>query len=86
MTSTSSRIPPESQQHEDTQDLDHVSARQKTIFCQMFEKLETKDGYLSGGRAAALLRKTGLPQETLAKIWALSDHDQDGRLSMTVCS
>ncbi|CAM9346060.1 unnamed protein product [Ectocarpus fasciculatus] len=50
-------------------------------YAKIFEKLDTEDGYLSGKRAVVLLRKSGAPQETLAKVWALADSDGDGRLS-----
>ncbi|CAM9393497.1 unnamed protein product [Ectocarpus sp. 12 AP-2014] len=51
-------------------------------YAKIFEKLDTEDGYLSGKRAVVLLRKSGVPQETLSKVWALADSDVDGRLSL----
>ncbi|CAM9979057.1 unnamed protein product [Pylaiella littoralis] len=46
----------------------------------MFQKLGAEDRYLNGKRAVVLLGKSGLPQETLAKVWTLADSDCDGRL------
>eukprot|EP00903_Cladosiphon_okamuranus_P012772 g11939.t2 len=43
----------------------------------MFQKLTT-DGYLGGKRAVGLLGKSGLPQQTLARVWTLADGDADG--------
>ncbi|XP_071543654.1 intersectin-1-like isoform X12 [Panulirus ornatus] len=40
-----------------------------------------KTGYLSGVQARNILIQSHLPQQTLAQIWALSDVDNDGRLS-----
>lgn len=53
-------------------------------YANIFEKLDTEDGYLSGKRAVVLLRKSGVPQETLSKVWALADSDVDGKLSLKV--
>lgn len=55
-----------------------------TKYAEMFAKMDTEDGYLSGKRAGGLLRKSGLPREVLARVWALSDEDSDGRLSFEV--
>lgn len=41
----------------------------------------TKSGFLSGVQARNILMGTGLPQQILATVWALSDLDSDGRLS-----
>jgi len=47
-----------------------------------FASLDTaRTGFLSGAQAAPLLSKSGLPKETLSRIWGLSDADRDGRLS-----
>lgn len=61
-----------------------VSLQNGAKYAQMFASVGTEGGYLDGGRAAHLLSKCGLPQETLAKIWAVSDEDADGRLSIQV--
>mmetsp|Transcript_16381 Transcript_16381/g.50111 ORF Transcript_16381/g.50111 Transcript_16381/m.50111 type:complete len:1008 (-) Transcript_16381:147-3170(-) len=48
-----------------------------------FAKLDTvHSGFLSGGQAASLLSKSGLPKEVLSKIWGMSDMDKDGQLSL----
>lgn len=60
-----------------------ISKREQTKSEEMFQKLST-DGYLAGKRAVVLLGKSGLPQQTLARVWALADSDADGRLSMKV--
>jgi len=38
-------------------------------------------GVLAGVQARNILLQSGLPQNVLAQIWSLSDHDKDGRLS-----
>ena len=37
--------------------------------------------YVLGMQARHIMNGTGLPQTTLAKIWQLSDIDNDGKLS-----
>ncbi|CAN0474757.1 unnamed protein product, partial [Ascophyllum nodosum] len=59
-----------------------MSAEEKANYSNIFRKVKTNDGYLSGRNAVLLLRKSGLPQETLARVWALADEDTDGRLSV----
>lgn len=59
-----------------------LSAKDEAKYRQMFHMLSIEDGHLSGKRAALLFRKSGLSQETLAKVWALADSDLDGRLSL----
>ena len=61
-----------------------MSAEEKANYSNIFRKVKTNDGYLSGRNAVLLLRKSGLPQETLARVWALADEDTDGRLSVEV--
>jgi len=58
-----------------------ISKSQESTYAKMFEKVGS-EGFLSGKKAAGLLGKSGLEQETLAKIWTLADSDLDGRLSM----
>uniref|UniRef100_A0A0K2SY41 Uncharacterized protein n=1 Tax=Lepeophtheirus salmonis TaxID=72036 RepID=A0A0K2SY41_LEPSM len=41
-----------------------------------------RTGFLAGVPARNILLRSGLPQNTLAQIWALSDADNDGRLSL----
>jgi hypothetical protein len=43
-------------------------------------------GFLAGAQARNVLFQSGLPQNILAQIWALSDCDGDGRLGMEVRS
>merc|ERR1712223_1407097 len=40
-----------------------------------------RTGFLAGVQARNILLQSGLPQNVLAQIWALSDIDNDGRLS-----
>lgn len=68
----------------DIEDSYRISVHEEASYSNMFRKLDTQDDFLSGKRAVHLLRKSGLPQETLAKVWALSDQDLDGRLSLKV--
>jgi len=39
-------------------------------------------GLLSGAEARPVLMASGLPQVVLKKVWALADHDKDGRLTV----
>lgn len=41
-----------------------------------------RSGFLTGTQARGILIQSGLPQQTLAGIWNLSDTDKDGRLSL----
>lgn len=66
------------------EDPHRISAQEEAKYEQMFQKLGAEDGYLNGKRAVTLLGKSGLRQETLAKVWALADSDFDGRLSVKV--
>jgi len=51
-------------------------------YTQMFNTHDRmKTGFLTGVQARNILLETGLPQNILAQVWALSDLDSDGRLS-----
>lgn len=41
---------------------------------------KSRTGFLTGTQARGILLQTNVPQNVLAKIWALSDRDSDGRL------
>jgi hypothetical protein len=41
---------------------------------------KTRTGFLTGTQARGILLQTNVPHAILAKIWALSDRDSDGRL------
>ncbi|KAK3893529.1 hypothetical protein Pcinc_002655 [Petrolisthes cinctipes] len=59
-----------------------VPQASKLKFTQVFNMSDrTKSGYLSGVQARNILIQSHLPQQALAQIWALSDVDNDGRLS-----
>ncbi|XP_045103346.1 intersectin-2-like isoform X19 [Portunus trituberculatus] len=59
-----------------------VPQASKLKFTQVFNMSDrTKSGYLSGVQARNILIQSHLPQQILAQIWALSDVDNDGRLS-----
>jgi hypothetical protein len=52
-------------------------------YIQVFQSNDTgSTGFLNGMQAKNILLQTGLPPATLAKVWSLSDVDQDGRLSL----
>lgn len=72
----------ESSKNEEPDDPYRISSSEETRYMALFQKLDTENGYLSARRAVLVFRKSGLPQETLSKIWALSDQDADGRLSV----
>lgn len=53
----------------------------KLKYTQLFNTTDrTRSGVLTGAQARGVFLQTNLPQQTLAKIWALSDMDSDGRL------
>nr|UGW01545.1 epidermal growth factor receptor [Eriocheir sinensis] len=59
-----------------------VPQASKLKFTQVFNMSDrTKSGFLSGVQARNILIQSHLPQQLLAQIWALSDVDNDGRLS-----
>ncbi|XP_042887891.1 intersectin-1-like isoform X5 [Penaeus japonicus] len=59
-----------------------VPQASKLKYTQVFNMTDrTKSGYLSGVQARNILIQSQLPQQALAQIWALSDVDNDGRLS-----
>lgn len=41
---------------------------------------KSRTGFLTGTQARGILVQTNVPNNILAKIWALSDRDSDGRL------
>ncbi|RWS14578.1 intersectin-2-like isoform X13 [Dinothrombium tinctorium] len=54
----------------------------KLKYTQMFNTHDrTRTGFLTGPQARNILLQSGLPQQTLAQIWNLSDIDADGRLT-----
>lgn len=66
------------------EDPHRISSQEEAKYAHMFQKLGAEDRYLNGKRAVVLLGKSGLPQETLAKVWTLADSDCDGRLCVKV--
>lgn len=58
-----------------------ITGPTKLKYTQLFNKTDrTRSGILTGGQARGIFLQTNLPQQTLAKIWTLSDMDSDGRL------
>lgn len=49
----------------------------------LFEKSGAQNGVLEGGTAKAIFERAGLPNETLGRIWMLSDREQRGGLDQT---
>lgn len=49
----------------------------------LFEKSGAQNGMLEGGTAKAIFERAGLPNETLGRIWMLSDREQRGGLDQT---
>lgn len=49
----------------------------------LFEKSGAQNGHLDAGTAKAIFEKSGLPNETLGRIWMLSDRQQRGALDQT---
>lgn len=61
-----------------------MATKEETKYVHMFEQLGTEGGYLSAKEGTSVLGKSGLPEETLTRVWALADSDCDGRLSLKV--
>lgn len=58
-----------------------VPQSSKLKYTQMFNAADkSRTGFLTGTQARSILIQTNVPQNVLAKIWALSDRDSDGRL------
>lgn len=58
-----------------------IKGQAKLKYTQLFNTTDrTRSGFLTGAQARGLLMQSKLPQAILAKIWALSDMDSDGRL------
>lgn len=51
-------------------------------FQKEFEALSPEGGFLAGQQARPALIASGLPQVILKKVWALADHDKDGKLTV----
>jgi epidermal growth factor receptor substrate 15 len=49
----------------------------------LFERSGAQNGILDGGTAKSIFERAGLPNETLGKIWMLSDREQRGGLDQT---
>ena len=77
--------PQPSYNHVDSPDGSHLPAIDtitKLKYIQQFNTLDTtRSGYLNGVQVKASMSKSFLPHTTLGKIWVLSDHDKDGRLT-----
>jgi hypothetical protein len=62
-----------------------VTEAQRETYRGYFAKALAQDpsgnGYVTAGTARTLLSRSGLPNTVLAKIWALSDADGDGKLA-----
>lgn len=65
-------------------DLCQMAPTEEAKYVQMFQRLNTVDGYLSAKEGKLLLGESGLPEESLTRAWALADSDCDGRLSLKV--
>lgn len=59
-----------------------VPPQTRMMYLQMFQQYDTaRVGFISGMQARPILSASGLPQDILAKIWALSDVTQSGKLN-----
>lgn len=50
-------------------------------YASLFDRQNPQNGLLAGEQARQIFDKSGLPNETLGRIWALSDTEQRGALS-----
>eukprot|EP00949_MAST-11_sp_MAST-11-sp1_P003616 g3616.t1 len=57
-----------------------IDARQKMLYDKTFATLPTTDGKATGAVCAPALMASGLDQQSLSKVWTLSDIDKDGCL------
>lgn len=59
-----------------------VPANSQAKYLELFQKNDlARTGFISAAQARVILLQSGLPQQTLAKIWDLADRDDDGALS-----
>eukprot|EP00914_Ancora_sagittata_P011526 GHVO01022371.1.p1 GENE.GHVO01022371.1~~GHVO01022371.1.p1 ORF type:complete len:907 (+),score=194.31 GHVO01022371.1:134-2722(+) len=58
---------------------DAEKEKYKRVF---FANDSDQNGYLEGYEGGKILRRSGLPESELSQIWALSDRDGDGRLTL----
>lgn len=58
-----------------------LSSAEKKKYQEIFAQ-KNQDGFIDGPTAVALFSKSQLPKADLAKIWTLSDMDNDSKLSM----
>ena len=57
-----------------------VSASEKTKFDAIFAQMGPEDGFVSGGKVAPVLKKSGLGNDKLKDIWNLVDVNKNGVL------
>lgn len=62
--------------------LGSFEADESQRIARAFTAARSADGFVHGEEGRYQLQKTGLPDETLRKIWDMSDLDRDGRLSL----
>lgn len=59
-----------------------ISDAQRSSYIKLFKELDTnKDGLLTGNETREHLTKSKIKVDQLAKIWALSERDKDGKLN-----
>jgi len=67
---------------ESTEDKFIIRAQERLEYESKFSALGPQGGKLSGAQVKAALMETGLPNQVLRKVWALSDIDEDGKLDL----
>jgi len=60
---------------------DWIVNENKAKYDEIFKTLKPINGKVTGGQAKIEMKKSNLPNSTLAKIWKLADYDGDGFLS-----
>ncbi|RUO95480.1 hypothetical protein BC936DRAFT_143931, partial [Jimgerdemannia flammicorona] len=60
----------------------HFSSVDKPTYVPMFQALNPVRGKVAGAEVRPVLVDTGLPNDTLAKIWRLADWDSDGYMDI----
>ncbi|KAI9016531.1 P-loop containing nucleoside triphosphate hydrolase protein [Phycomyces nitens] len=60
----------------------HFASIDKASYIPVFNQLGPREGKLPGGSVKPVLIQSGLPTDTLAQIWTLSDFDDDGYMDV----
>jgi EH domain-containing protein 1 len=60
----------------------HYESIDSNLYVQQFQSLSPVDGKVSGAALKPVLMSTGLPMDSLSKLWKLCDIDKDGKMDL----